>query len=217
MTHNTEDLVNAAFKKAAAKQPEPRPALEWIDMENWDAESRPKTALACPRQDSTVPTDIVKRRRINRQKSVDLASTRINSIRTRLAWFLTRARTILVSRIREHFNVSYADLIAAGFRLKSLYDEDAILGAPNRNGIIEPTELYNQIYEQAGDVKPKCIAFDASADVYAGNEIDRSQTRQFVGLLRKLASACQGSVILLSHPSLTGISSGSGLSGSTAW
>src|SRR5262249_45043984 len=93
----------------------------------------------------------------------------------------------------------------------------AILGAPNRNGIIEPTELYNQIYEQAGDVKPKCIAFDASADVYAGNEIDRSQTRQFVGLLRKLASACQGSVILLSHPSLTGISSGSGLSGSTAW
>lgn len=42
MTHNTEDLVNAAFKKAAAKQPEPRPALEWIDMENWDAESRPK-------------------------------------------------------------------------------------------------------------------------------------------------------------------------------
>lgn len=95
--------------------------------------------------------------------------------------------------------------------------EDAVLGAPNRYGIIEPTELYNQILEEAGDLKPKCIALDASADVFAGNEIDRGQTRQFVSLLRKLAGVCDGSVILLSHPSLTGISSGTGISGSTAW
>ena len=50
----------------------------------------------------------------------------------------------------------------------------------------------------------------------AGNEIDRSQVRQFVGLMRKLAIAANGSVVLLAHPSLAGISSGTGLSGSTA-
>src|SRR5262249_25035529 len=36
-------------------------------------------------------------------------------------------------------------------------------------------------------------------------------------LLRRLAGVCDGAVILLSHPSLTGINSGTGLSGSTAW
>ena len=54
--------------------------------------------------------------------------------------------------------------------------------------------------------------------MFGGNEIDRSQVRQFVGAqLRKLAGAIDGAVILLSHPSLTGINSGTGLSGSTAW
>ena len=124
---------------------------------------------------------------------------------------------IRLSGIQKHYNVTFADLVDGGFRMKSLFAEDAILGAPNRSGIIEPTELYNQLYEQAGDIKPKAIAIDASADVFAGNEIDRTQTRQFVGLLRRLAGVCDGSVILLSHPSLTGISTGTGLSGSTAW
>ena len=41
--------------------------------------------------------------------------------------------------------------------------------------------------------------------------------RQFVALLRRLAIDANAAVILCSHPSLTGISSGSGLSGSTGW
>jgi RecA-family ATPase len=119
--------------------------------------------------------------------------------------------------IRQHFGASYTDLTKSGFKMKSLFGEDAALGAPNRRGMIEPTKLFNQIYEEAADTKPKSIALDASADVFAGNEIDRLQVRQFVGLLRKLAGVANAAVILLSHPSLTGISSGSGLSGSTAW
>src|SRR6185436_8286884 len=71
--------------------------------------------------------------------------------------------------------------------------------------------------EAAGNIRPRHIGIDATADTFAGNEIDRSQVRQFVGLMRKLAIAANGSVVLLAHPSLTGISSGTGLSGSTAW
>jgi len=124
---------------------------------------------------------------------------------------------IRLHSVLEHYGASYADLVAGGFRAVSLCEGDAILGAPNKSGIIEPTKLYQQLYEQAGDLKPKHIGLDSSADVFAGNEIDRSQTRQFVALLRKLAIVANGSVVLLSHPSLTGINSGSGLSGSTAW
>jgi RecA-family ATPase len=58
---------------------------------------------------------------------------------------------------------------------------------------------------------------EPAPDVFAGNEIDRSQVQQFVGLLRKLARVSNGSVVLLSHPSVAGLNTGSGISGSTAW
>jgi RecA-family ATPase len=119
--------------------------------------------------------------------------------------------------IAVHYGTTFDELRAHGLRFKSLAGDDAILGAPDRNGIIKPTALYDQLYEQAGDLKPKHIGLDTSADVFAGNEIDRSQVRQFIGLLRRLAIVSNGSVVLLSHPSLTGINSGTGISGSTAW
>jgi RecA-family ATPase len=124
---------------------------------------------------------------------------------------------IRLSAIVEHYGTTFDELKANGFRFKSLAGEDAILGAPDRTGTIKPTPLFDQLLEQAGDLKPKHIGIDTSADVFAGNEIDRTQVRQFIGLLRRLAIAANGSVVLLSHPSLTGINSGTGISGSTAW
>ena len=41
--------------------------------------------------------------------------------------------------------------------------------------------------------------------------------RQFISLLRRLAIVAEGAVNLLSHPSLTGTNTGTGISGSTAW
>jgi len=41
--------------------------------------------------------------------------------------------------------------------------------------------------------------------------------RQFIGLLRGLAIAGNSAVLIAVHPSLTGITTGTGLSGSTAW
>jgi RecA-family ATPase len=124
---------------------------------------------------------------------------------------------IRLTAITAHYGTTFDELTANGFRFKSLSGEDAILAAPDRNGLIKPTALYNQIHEQAGDLKPKHIGIDTSADVFAGSEIDRAQVRQFISLLKRLAIVSNGSVVLLSHPSLTGINTGSGISGSTAW
>jgi RecA-family ATPase len=41
--------------------------------------------------------------------------------------------------------------------------------------------------------------------------------QQFVGMLTRLAIIANGSLVLLTHPSLTGAHTNSGLSGSTAW
>ena len=122
-----------------------------------------------------------------------------------------------LASICDHYGVQFADLIKGGLNLFSSVEGGGLLGVPNRGGQIEETRLYKQLLEAAKDLKPKHIGIDTSADVFGGNEIDRGQVRQFVSLLRKLAIAANGSVVLLSHPSLTGINSGTGLSGSTAW
>jgi RecA-family ATPase len=89
--------------------------------------------------------------------------------------------------------------------------------SPTAAASVVPTQLYNRLLEAAGDIKPKHIGIDTLADVFGGDEINRRQVRQFVTMLRKLAIVANGSVVLLSHPSQSGIASGSGLSGSTAW
>ena len=95
--------------------------------------------------------------------------------------------------------------------------QDAVLGYADRNGLIQRTPLFHKLTEAACDIRPKLIALDTSADVFGGNENDRAQVRQFIGLIRGMAIAANAAVIIATHPSLTGINSGSGLSGNTAW
>jgi RecA-family ATPase len=95
--------------------------------------------------------------------------------------------------------------------------QDAVLGCPNRSGLIRATPLLDKLKEAACDIKPKLIGLDTSADIFAGNENDRSQVRQFIGLLRGMAIAANSAVIVCAHPSITGIDRGTGMSGSTGW
>jgi RecA-family ATPase len=118
--------------------------------------------------------------------------------------------------ILKHYHADFPDL-QDQVQLLSYAGEDAVLGSVNRAGIVTPTLLYERLLKAAAEMKPAMICIDTAADTFVGNEIDRSQVRQFIGLLRRLAIQANGHVFLNSHVSLTGISSGSGLSGSTAW
>jgi RecA-family ATPase len=122
-----------------------------------------------------------------------------------------------LASITQHYEVTFNDLIKGGLHLISLVGSDAVLATCSRNGKIEPTPLYNQLLEAANDIQPIMIGIASSANVYAGSEIDRSQVQQFVGLLTRMAIVANGSVVLISHPSLTGISTDTGLSGTTQW
>jgi RecA-family ATPase len=122
-----------------------------------------------------------------------------------------------LGRIAAHYDARFADIAKGGLHLLSLAGKDAVLGQADRQGIVKPTPLFTRLREAACDIKPKSITLDTSADVFAGNENDRAQVRQFVGLLRGLAMDTNSAVLVCSHPSLTGISSDTGLSGSTAW
>jgi RecA-family ATPase len=101
--------------------------------------------------------------------------------------------------------------------LLSFACEDAVLASTNKAGIVKPTILFERLLKAATEIQPVDICLDTVADVFAGNEISRSEVRQFVGLLRKLAIKANAAVTILAHPSLTGINTGTGLSGSTGW
>jgi RecA-family ATPase len=120
-----------------------------------------------------------------------------------------------VALVADHYGVSFADM--PDFHWCSMAGDEALLATPNKNGIIQPTKLFTRLREAALDIKPKFIVLDNSADIFGGSENDRAQVRQFITILRGLAMAANAGVLLTSHPSLTGISSGSGLSGSTGW
>ncbi len=101
--------------------------------------------------------------------------------------------------------------------LAPLAGMNAVLAIESRNNTIEGTPLWIELQNTIADLKPTLVIIDNLADVFSGNENSRPQARQFVNMLRGEAIKHEMSVLLLSHPSLTGINSGSGMSGSTAW
>jgi RecA-family ATPase len=125
---------------------------------------------------------------------------------------------IRLTAIAKHYNVTFKELIAGRLHVMSLLGRDAVLcAAGGKSGKVEVTGLYRQLYEAAGDIKPKNISIDTLSRAFAGNEIDRVQVYAFAMHMQALAMVAGGSVTVLSHPSLAGIASGSGISGSTAW
>jgi RecA-family ATPase len=104
-----------------------------------------------------------------------------------------------------------------GIRLIPMAGLDAVLAEPDRHSKLVPTAIYPKLVSQAMALRPKLIVIDRSADVFGGDEINRAQVRKFVSMLRALAMDIDCAVLLLSHPSLAGMNTGTGTSGSTAW
>lgn len=105
----------------------------------------------------------------------------------------------------------------ANLHLRSLAGEDALLATLSPGGGIDPSDLFEEIDKYATETAPDLIVLDTLADLFPGNENDRGQARQFIGLLRGLAIRRNSAVLLLAHPSLSGMNSGTGAGGNTAW
>jgi RecA-family ATPase len=126
--------------------------------------------------------------------------------------------SIRLADIAKHYGVTFNELIQSGLYVLCLLGQDATLCAVSGKSCrVEVTGLYRQLKEAAGDLKPKNISIDTLSRAFAGNEIDRVQVYGFAQHMQALATVAGGSVTVLSHPSLAGIASRSGISGSTAW
>jgi RecA-family ATPase len=118
-------------------------------------------------------------------------------------------------KIVERYGTSFRQL--RDFHLMSLAGKDAVMAAVDNKGIVRPTPLFTQLCATAREIRPRWIGLDTAADIFVVDERNRTEARQCISLLRGLCLEIDTAVILLSHPSLSGIASGSGMSGSTGW
>ena len=118
--------------------------------------------------------------------------------------------------IADSYGADLGDL--AGLKVVPMAGQDAVLAtAGGRNGLLGPTPLWSDLEALITAWEPVLVVLDNLADVFGGEENSRPHARQFVGMLRGLAIRTGAAVVVIGHPSLTGLSSGSGSSGSTAW
>jgi RecA-family ATPase len=106
----------------------------------------------------------------------------------------------------------------SGLTIAPLAGKDALLATPDGKGnVLKATKLFAALDASLRSTAPALYVIDTLADVFGGEENQRAQARQFVGLLRGLCIRHNTTALLLAHPSLSGMASGSGSSGSTAW
>ena len=103
------------------------------------------------------------------------------------------------------------------FHLFPRVGEDNLLAVLTDHRTLAPTALFAALEKKVREIEPVLLIIDNAADAFGGNEIDRTQVRQFIGMLSGIAVRRNLTVLLLAHPSESGMSSGSGTSGSTAW
>jgi RecA-family ATPase len=121
-----------------------------------------------------------------------------------------------VEDVARHYGTTRPELEKAGLHVISRAGMDGVLALPEDEKI-ETTLLFNQLGQQAADIGVKMIVLDTAADVFGGNEVVRVHVRQFINHLRGMAISQEAAVVLVAHPSVSGISSDTGISGSTHW
>ncbi len=120
-------------------------------------------------------------------------------------------------KINAALGITVSDL---GGRLRLVdraHHDNALMTFENFGAPGEATELYQQLHNLTQDHGARLVVVDSLHDVFPGEENSRVHARQFIRLLGALARDMDGATVLCAHPSLTGLSSGSGFSGSTAW
>lgn len=122
------------------------------------------------------------------------------------------------SRINDHYGVDFEDLENLSLCSRTgPMDENALMTFNRESWRFEATEFYQQVHDAASDFGAQLIVLDSLHDLFEGNENARPEVRKFVQLLRALAADIDGAVLFSAHPSLSGMSNGTGQSGSTGW
>lgn len=123
-------------------------------------------------------------------------------------------------RRQEGINRSYGVEMARleNLRIAARLGFDNLLMTFDQDNRGKPSNRFAEICKFLDIFRPRLVVLDTLADIFGGNEINRSHARQFIqGIGGQIARQYDCAVVIPAHPSASGLSSGSGTSGSTAW
>ncbi|MGY3494174.1 AAA family ATPase [Bradyrhizobium sp. USDA 4502] len=95
--------------------------------------------------------------------------------------------------------------------------EETWLVTVDRAGRVLKTPLFDKVEKWIAANKPRLVVIDSIAAVFDGEAIARRQVRAFLAMLRKVAREHDTAIVLLDHPSVRGMSDGSGTANSVDW
>ena len=113
-----------------------------------------------------------------------------------------------------------------GLDMNSLYNLRLVSRVGSNNLIMtfdgmdsgKHTVFFEKLLADIKAFKPDLVILDTAADLFGGNEINRSQVRQFIqNGCGRIARETGGAVLICAHPSDSGIQRKTGSGGSTAW
>lgn len=94
--------------------------------------------------------------------------------------------------------------------MRSAVAEDSIFATVGPDGRVKPTKLLKRINREIAAVQPRLVILDTLANLHALDPNNQEQARAFVGFLVEVAQKHDCSVLLLAHPSRSGMATGGG-------
>jgi RecA-family ATPase len=122
---------------------------------------------------------------------------------------------IRLSAICAQSGASIADL--QNLHIAEMAGRECVLASNDGKGLIKPNALYGAFLAQCEAIRPRLIIIDNAIDVFAGDQNDGAQVKQFMHVLTGLSLRTGAFVLLLAHPSRAGMATGSGDAGSVHW
>ena len=103
-------------------------------------------------------------------------------------------------------------------KIRPMVGEDTVLAVfDHKKGLVKPTKQFDILRRTIGEFEPAVTVVGNRVNIFAVNQNDDAQARQCMSLLSSLCRDFGTAVIMPAHPSLGGIGSGTGTSGSVQW
>ncbi|MDF1586461.1 AAA family ATPase [Marinimicrococcus flavescens] len=121
------------------------------------------------------------------------------------------------ARINEHLGISMEELDSFYFDSEDEVAQRPPLLAEQQKGRLQPTSVFEALSARLRELRPVLVILDPLAKLFAGEWQNQTQVYQFMALMSGLAKELDCTVLLLAHPSKSGMADGSGTFASVGW
>jgi len=99
-----------------------------------------------------------------------------------------------------------------------MFGKDTLFAAfDSKTGVVVPRPLYEVVRKQIAEFKPGMVIVGNRVNIFGVNQNEDSQARQCLALLNAICIDFGTTVVMPSHPSMRGSTTGEGTSGSVQW